>query len=144
MIPFKKMKKSFWKWFAPKWPPMRAFLLRTHIIWHEPGRQRFHIGWLRGGATPDEFRRYLESIGFHDHSLSWIDDEEVFGIRLEDKENDDFQYHIRLFKDGEIRGHYEYVAEAYWFKHFLEVGMEQRREQFLKFLGDWTVERSPR
>lgn len=84
---------------------------------------------------------YLQSIGFHDHSLSWVDNEEVFGLRIEDKDEKDCQYHIRFFIDGEIRGHYEFLAELHWFKHFFEIGMEQRREEFMKFLGDWSVDK---
>ena len=125
--------------FAPAWPYFRDFLLWTGIVWHAPGRQKFHLGWLRSGRTPDEFMHYLQDVGFGNHTLAWVDEDEYFGIRILDKENDDFQYHIRLYKDGEIKGHYEYTAEADWYKHFQEIEMEERREEFLKFLGDWVV-----
>ena len=122
---------------------MRDFLLKYRIIWHDPGRQRFHIGWLRPDRTPDEFMHHLQDIGFHNHSLAWVDEEEYFGLRINDPEKRDFQYHIRLFNDGEIRGHYEWTTEASWYKHFHEIGMEQRKDEFIKFLGDWIVDQKP-
>lgn len=124
---------------APRWATIRNLLLKLHIIWHEPGRQRFHIGWLRKDRTQDEFMHHLQDVGFHNHSLAWVDDEEYFGLRKLDPENSDFQYHLRIFNDGEVRGHYEWTTEANWYKHFHEIGMEQRSEEFIKFLGDWIV-----
>lgn len=139
MVLFRKIKKVFWDFIAPRWAPLRNFLLKCRIIWHEPGRQRYHIGWLRPDKTPDEFMHHLQDIGFHDHSLAWVDEEEYFGLRKLDTQNSDFQYHLRVFNDGEVRGHYEWTTEANWYKHFHEIGMEERREDFLRFLGDWIV-----
>lgn len=140
---FRKIKKFFWRFLAPKWAPLRDFLLKVGIIWHEPGRQRFHLGWLREDKTPDEFMHHLKDAGFHNHALAWVDEEEYFGLRMEAKDNADFQYHVRLFDDREVRGHYEVMTEVSWYKHFWEVGMEARKEDFTKFLGDWVVFEKP-
>lgn len=136
----KSIKRRLWRILAPVWPPLRDFLLKLGIIWHEPGRQRFHIGWLREDRAPEDLMAYLQSVGFYDHSLAWKDDDELWGIRKEAKGSEgseDFQYHIRLFKDREVRGHYEYTTEANWYKHFWEIGMEDRKKDFLDMLGDW-------
>jgi hypothetical protein len=49
------------------------------------------------------------------------------------------QYHLRVFKDGEVRGHYEYTPECHPIWHLQKVGQEPRREELLGFLGDWIV-----
>ncbi len=139
MILLKRVNAAFWAFLAPHWASIRDFLLKCHIIWHESGRQRFHIGWLRADKTPDEFMHHLQDIGFHNHSLAWVDEEEYFGLRIVDKQNANFQYHLRIFNDGEVRGHYEWTTEANWYKHFHEIGMEQKRDEFMAFLGDWIV-----
>lgn len=141
---FRKIKKNFWKFLAPHWGPIRDFLLKIGIIWHEPGRQRFHLGWLREDKTPDEFMHHLQDIGFHNHSLAWVDEDEYFGLRRDSEENEDFQFHVRLFNDREVRGHYEYKTEAIWYKHFWEIGMESRKDDFIKFVGDWLTSEKPK
>lgn len=35
----------------------------------------------------------------------------------------EYQYHVRLFKDSEVRGHYEFAAETNPIKHLREIGM---------------------
>jgi hypothetical protein len=46
----------------------------------------------------------------------------------------DYCYHVRLFADGEIKGHYERTVESNPFAHFFEIGMQAKTEMFMNFL----------
>jgi hypothetical protein len=54
-------------------------------------------------------------------------------------EDFDWQYHLRIFHDREVRGHYEYTPESYPLRHLKKVNMQHRREEFLHILGGWIV-----
>ena len=112
--------------------------MKWGVIWHKKGRQRYHIGWLAPGRTLRELKEDLHSRwGFGNHFIAWIDDGQVLGWRkLVDFRH---QYHIRVFNDGEIRGHFEFTPEAHPIKHFREVGEKESKEEFLNFLGDFVV-----
>lgn len=69
--------------------------------------------------------------------IAWVDKDEAISTRKLD--GFDFQYHLRVFKDGEVRGHYEKTPERHPIDHFLDRGMEPRRKEFLEILGDWIV-----
>ena len=80
---------------------------------------------------------YLLSQGFANHFIAWKDDDQVFSLRkCVDFER---QYHLRIFSDGEVRGHFETTPEAHPTMHMKEIGMEARREDFLRYLGDWII-----
>jgi len=53
------------------------------------------------------------------------------------KEGKEFQYHIRLFKDKEIRAHYEYSPEAHPITHCFCVHQEAKKEYFKKLLNEY-------
>lgn len=59
-------------------------------------------------------------------------------------DNFDFCYHIRLFEDGEIRGHYERTVESNFIAHLREIGMEPRAAQFRRFVGSILQNAPPR
>lgn len=135
---FEKTKRKFWNYIEPHWPKLRDLLVKHGIVWHEPGRQRWHLGWLPREHTKETFVKFMESHGFQDHFIAWVDEDEVMSLRkLDGKKH---QYHVRLFKDGEIRGHYEFSPEGNLLKHFFEIGMEERREQFMAILKGWIKE----
>lgn len=46
-----------------------------------------------------------------------------------------FQYHIRLFEDREVRGHYEYSSEGNPFAHVNESTFEKRTNYFKELLN---------
>lgn len=125
-----------WAWWAmtPLFLAIRWLLLKSRVIKHDI-RQPFLIGKLRDGRAPQDLLEYLASQGFRKNSLAWIDRGEVFSVRC--LLSLYHQYHIRLFDDGEIRGHYEWTPEARPFDHILERGFEERREEFLAILGEW-------
>lgn len=133
-----KIKKNIWKRIYFIFPWMQQHLLKWHLVWHEKGRQPYHIGWLAPGKTLEELEKHLhDEWGFGNHFVAWKDNGQVLSWRkLESFEK---QYHLRVFKDGEIRGHYEDTPEDKPIQHFVEIGEEAHIEDFKKFLGHYIV-----
>jgi hypothetical protein len=133
---YNRSKYIFWRVIYPFHNTGRDILLSARIIRHH-GRQDFVLGRIAPGRTMEDFLHYLETQQFGNHFISWKDDDEVMSVRrLVDFE---WQYHLRIFADGEVRGHYEYTPECHPRWHMKEVGQVFRREDFLRFLGDWIV-----
>ncbi len=143
MTTLDRIKQKIWKGIYPLFPTVQSTLLRLHIIWHNKERQRFHIGWLKSGATLVELKKYLsERWGFGNHFVAWHDDGQVLSWRRLASFSE--QWHLRVYSDGEIRGHYEKTPEAHPFEHFNEVGEADRTNDFKMFLGDFCVaQKSP-
>ena len=131
-----RVKYVFWKLITPGYLWGLNLLLRLHILHHE-GRQHFVLGALAPGRRMEDFIHYLHFNGYYNHFIAWKDDGQLISLRK--LENFEWQYHLRVFKDGEVRGHYEYTPEAHPRWHLKEVGMEERRGIFLNHLGDWVV-----
>lgn len=135
-----RIKKNIWRGIYPVFPWMQTHLLKWHLVWHEKGRQPYHIGWLAPGKTLKALEDHLHTKwGFGNHFVAWTDNGQVLSWRK--LENFDFQYHIRVFKDGEIRGHHEYTPESKPVQHFVEISEEFRLDDFKKFLGEYMVEK---
>lgn len=134
------IKKDIWRKLYPIFPWVQKHFLKWHLAWHEKGRQPYHIGWLAPGRTLKELEKHLhEKWNFGNHFVAWTDNDQVLSWRK--LENFDYQYHLRVFKDGEIRGHYEYTPESRPLDHFIEINEQARIEEFRKFLGDYIVQR---
>lgn len=132
-----RTKYIFWKLISPGYEWGRDTLLRLGIIHHE-GRQNFLIGTLAPRVKIEDLLAYLIDVqGFANNFIAWTDDGEVLSLRR--LENFEWQYHLRIFSDGEVRGHYEYTPEAHPAWHSMEVRWEPRYEEFRRFLGDWIV-----
>ncbi len=131
-----KAKYFFWKAYTPIHVWGMNLLLRLHILHHE-GRQNFLLGKLAPGVKLEDFLVHMHAQGWGNHFVAWHDDGQVMSIRK--LVNFTWQYHLRIFSDGEVRGHYEYTPESHPRRHVKEVGMEARREDFLNFLGDWVI-----
>src|SRR3989338_5054758 len=133
-------KARIWHFLYNYFPTVQKFLLKIGIIWHTAGRQRYHIGWLAPGRTLEELKEHLHSKwGFGNHFVAWQDRGQVLSWRKLADFND--QYHLRIFKDGEIRGHFEYTPEGHPLEHLLEKGEREAKADFLRFLGDFVVEK---
>jgi hypothetical protein len=120
-------------------PPIlwvRDILLKLGILRHA-GRQQYLLGHLTSGKNTADFLRYISTQQFGNHFIAWKDEGQVAGLRR--LENFEWQYHLRIFENGEVRGHYEQTPESHPIKHLREVGMEPRREDFLRFCGDWVT-----
>ncbi|MEK7081108.1 MAG: hypothetical protein AAB902_01850, partial [Patescibacteria group bacterium] len=135
-----KIKQKIWGFIYSFFLPIRSFLLRIGIIWHKKGRQKYHVGWLAPGKTLEELKNHLHGEwGFGNHFIAWVDEDQVLSWRkLTDFQD---QYHLRVFSDGEIRGHFEFTPEAHPIEHFNEKGEKECRKDFLKFLGDFVSEK---
>jgi len=137
-----KIKQKIWRQLYPKFPQIQRFFL--HLGLHEKGRQRYHLGWLAPDRTLEELKRHLHrKWSFGNHFVAWTDEGQVLSWRkLADFDD---QYHLRVFEDGELRGHFEYTPEGHPVDHFIEKGEVDKTEDFLEFLGDFVVqEKYPR
>jgi hypothetical protein len=133
------IKQKTWDFMYSFFLPIRKFLLKNGIIWHKKGRQKYHIGWLARGKTLEGLKEHLhEKWGFGNHFIAWIDENQVLSWRkLTDFQD---QYHLRVYKDGEICGHFEFTPEAHPLEHLEEKGEVNKKEDFLKFLGGFVVQ----
>jgi hypothetical protein len=131
-----RSKYVFWRLYTPYHPFVRDMALALGIVWHE-GRQDFLLGTIAPHLSVKEFISHLLHHGYGNHFVAWKDDGEIVSLRY--VENFATQYHIRVFKDREVRAHYEYTPECYPISHMREVNMEPRRDEFLKLLGDTII-----
>ena len=127
----------WWYLIYPIFPAFRDSLIWLHII-HHVGRQPWHIGWLAPGRTRKGLAEHLIKYGFRIHFIAWVDQGQVLGIRK--RVGFEYQYHLRVFKDGELRGHYEETPESHPFGHLEEEMFKPRTEEFKEFLEDWIVD----
>ena len=141
--PAHRAKYLFWRIITPVHPKVRAVAERIGIRRERfvapdsTGRQRFLIGMLAPGYTARDIAAHLIGQGYGNHFVAWQDDGQVLSLRL--VEDFAHQYHLRVFEDGEIRGHYEYTPECYPIRHVRSIGQEDRREVFYKHLGRFIV-----
>lgn len=129
--PLQQCKYLFWRAITPFHSHIRDFLLYIRLLRHQ-GRQNYLLGRLAPGETIESIVGYLLQKGYGNHFIAWEDDGQVVSLRY--VENFERQYHIRIFDDGEIRGHYEYTPEYRPLLHVKEIGMEPRFDEFLELL----------
>lgn len=128
-----RIKYYFWRVYSPYHPTVRDSVTMLTFM-RNRGRQPFLLGTIASHSTIEKFVAHLVGKGFAYHRVAWVDEGEVVSLRL--VKNFIYQYHIRVFEDGEVRGHYEYTPECYPLLHILEIGHEDRREKFFGFFGD--------
>ena len=116
------------------WPPC----IRTaEKLGFHKFRQNFLLGHLNANYNKDELIALLELHGFEPARIAWHDPGEVLSMRKIDKEI--YQYHVRLFIDGEIRAHYEYSPESHPIDHIREINLRPETEFFRNLLGEYLV-----
>jgi hypothetical protein len=131
-----RVKQKIWRIIYKFFTPIQ----RTFLIFHQSKRQKFHIGWLAPDKTLEELKKHLhEKWGFGNHFVAWTDKGQVLSWRKLADFSD--QYHLRVFEDGEICGHFEFTPEAHPIEHFTEKGEQPKTEDFLKFLGEFVVQK---
>ncbi|OGJ04307.1 hypothetical protein A3G06_02045 [Candidatus Nomurabacteria bacterium RIFCSPLOWO2_12_FULL_46_14] len=135
---FDKIKQKIWHFAYKYFLVVQEDLLKRGIIHHNDKRQPYHLGWLASDKTLEDLKKHLHAKwGFGNHFVAWTDKGQVLSWRkLADFAD---QYHLRVFKDGEIRGHYELTPEAHPLAHLEGKGEVDKRGDFLKFLGDFVV-----
>lgn len=140
-----QVKYWFWMIYSRLYPLIRrvSYFLgigKFFINYFEPGhtgRQDFLIGVLHPSRSPRDFALFLVTQGFGNHFVAWKDAGELVSLRK--TAGFDRQYHIRVFKDNEVRGHYEFTPECHPFLHMVRVGFEDRTEEFKEIVQDWVV-----
>ena len=125
-----------WKICAPIHPYLRDLFLLTGLMKHE-GRQNYLLGRLTPEHSVEKLVDHLIENGYGNHFLAWKDDDEILGLRS--VVSFQHQYHLRIFEDGEVRGHFEYTPECHPFKHLRKIGQEARREEFMTLLNGWVT-----
>lgn len=145
--PHDRLKYWFWRAYTPLHPLVRGVSsslgISKFLIWcvvpesRHTGRQDFLIGTLDPSCSIREFVSFLVAHGFTNHFVAWKDADELVSLRrLVDFRR---QYHIRVFKDGEVRCHYEYTPEYRPVQHLIRIGFEDRTDEFKNLVKDWLV-----
>jgi hypothetical protein len=83
-------------------------------------RQPYLIRMMRPDETTEILITRLESVGFSLHDIALNDPGQLVSMRRLDEKYPDRQFHIRIFNDGEIRGHYELTPEDHPMDHWNE------------------------
>jgi len=127
-------KNFFWRIVYIVWPPVIRLLefIKVHNY-----RQKFLLGNLSPNYNKENLVEFLLKKDFEFGIIAYKDPGEILGMRRLDTPL--YQYHVRLFEDGEIRGHYEYTPEARPISHALEIGFESRDNFFKEILGEYLV-----
>lgn len=135
-----KTKYFFWKLYRPFHPFLRDLGIWLRVVRHTVSRQPFLLGTVDLVTGFKPLLDHLLSLGFAAQSVAWKDDGEIASLSL--PESFVFQYHIRVFDDGEVRAHYEHTPEAHPIRHMLEIEMKPAYEEFRRMIGDritWIV-----
>jgi len=114
-------------------PPIRKVLQATGS--HKK-RGEYLLGLLNTEKyTLADFNAYLISIGFERTKLAWKEPGEILSLRRVDGLK--FQWHIRVFDDGEVRGHYELSPESSPIKHLRNKVFNDDKEFLHSLLGEY-------
>ena len=127
------LSKTTLKILAYTWLPLLRLLefLKIHNY-----RQNFPIGFVKVGDIT-KVKVFLIKKGYEENIFAWRDPGEVVDVRKTDEE--EFRYHLRIFEDGEVRGHYEYNGEVKPLKHIFEACFVGRESYFRGLLRKWLV-----
>jgi hypothetical protein len=125
-----RIKYGLWRIYTPLHPFVRDSAVAFKIITPPAKRQNFLIGKLSPGTSIDTAIKHLVSKGYANHFIAWKDNGQAVSLRR--VVGFEYQYHVRIFFDGEIRGHYEYTPECYPILHYKAVGQEARTAEFLQ------------
>jgi hypothetical protein len=131
-----RLKYWIWRFYTPLHPVVRDASTRLGIITHE-GRQDYLLGSLAPKRSLRDFISFLISRGFGNHFIAWKDQGELVSLRR--TVGFRYQYHVRIFTDGEVRCHYEYTPEYRPLRHMIQVGFEDRTAEFRELAQDWIV-----
>lgn len=121
-----------WRFIYRTYPPLLRILERLRF---HHGRQPYLLGRLAVAHTPEELNDHLASQGFEPAVLAWKDGGEILSVRRIDGQR--FQYHLRLFSDRALHGHYEYSSEGNPWGHITEKVFEPREAFFKELLGEY-------
>lgn len=100
-------------------------------------RQPFRIGVLTSLISLPEVEKHLTQQGFVKNPIAYPDPGQLLSMRRLDDASPDTQFHIRIFRDAEVRGHYEFTPEDHPFAHLNETLFEARTADFHRWMGDY-------
>lgn len=134
-----RLKYLLWRMLTPIHPHVRdlipkKIIERRYAKYRPNGRQEFLLGHLAPGESVESVVHFLVERGYGNHFVALRDRGEIVGLRYVSEFK--YQYHLRIFEDGEIRGHYEYTTECHPFLHDKQIVFEPRTEYFLQMLGN--------
>lgn len=128
----------------------RAYSKAWHVVYaaHPPVRRVLQVGGRHKDRHPfllgmfnfekyavEDLEKHLADIGFEKSRLAWKEEGEVSSMRKVDGKK--FQWHIRVFEDGEVRAHYEYSPEVHPIKHLKGHVFHDDKKFLLPLLGDY-------
>lgn len=124
-----RVKYIIWRAYIPLHPHIRDLAIAFDTVQHS-GRQPFLLGHVAPNVPIKSFISHLIDIGYGNHFVAWHDDDELISVRMTD--GFAHQYHLRVFSDGAVHGHYEYTPEAHPVLHMNESHFEPHRSFFLE------------
>lgn len=101
-------------------------------------RGEFLVGKLREGIVHKKAQEVLEQHGFFINRIAYTEPGQVLSMRRLSTKNPEWQYHVRIFDDGEIRGHCEVTPSDHPIDHLNLSTMEHRPNDFAKWIKDIT------
>lgn len=142
------LRNGFWRAYTPFHHLLRNSLAASNAFKH--GKPKDFLGKIAPHLSIEEFVGFLVGHGYGNHFVAWKFKGEVVSLRR--VENFTHQYHIRVFDDGSVCGHYESTPESHPFTHMKdffymktknigikETGIENRPEYFYGLLGDYII-----
>ncbi len=141
----KLLRSGFWRAYMPLHYLLRNSLVAFNVF--EQGKPKDFLGKIAPHSSIREFVEFLVKQGYGNHFVAWKFKGEVVSLRY--VENFAHQYHIRVFSNGSVCGHYEHTPESRPFTHmkgflYMKLGIkkievEGRSQYFYDLLGDLIV-----
>lgn len=122
-MPYKE--KLLWKLIYKIYPPILRVLEKFRL---HSTRQPFLVGNIKDISNIQKIEQHIIKQWYEHSILAWMDPGEILSMRKLDKKV--YQYHIRIFHDGEVRWHYEYASEASPFKHIFQIWFKDTSDYF--------------
>ena len=116
--------------------PFFQFIVVSFGVYKCFPRSKFLLGKLR--VPLEEAKQHLKKQGFFSNRISLILQGQTLSMRKLDPEKPDWQYHIRIFCDGEVRGHYEMTPEDHSFTHMKSTNTIDKEKELKEMVSDIT------
>ncbi len=117
------------------WLPLLRIIEFLHL--HDY-REKYPIGFIDKKKI-EQVKDYLLKRGFEINIFAWTDLGQVYSLAKPDRKI--YHYHLRIFNDGEVRGHYEYNGMERPIKHVLELFLAPRSNYFKKLLKKYLIKK---
>lgn len=119
--------------------PLFPFFQWISLLFRKkPVRGNFLLGNVRTSMSFEMVEEVLKKEGFFPNRIAYKEPGQVLSMRCLDAENPDYQYHIRIFDDGEIRGHHETTPSDHPVKHLRQKELTHKPEKFSVWIKDIT------